>query len=285
MIIEKISLGNFTVHGLRDGFFHLDGGAMFGVVPKVMWQKLMPPDEDNRIKLGLNSLLVETPEKLILIETGVGTNLKKEYYDFYSIDRKPGLTGAIKNLGYKPEDIDIVINTHLHFDHSGGNTIRKTKGGEEIVPTYPNAEYIIQQGEWDAAVNPTPRDRASYLKQNFIPLQKAGNVRLVIGNTRIAEGVEVVMAEGHTLHHQCVKISSGGKTIFFMGDMVPTSSHIGLPYIMSYDLYPIKTMQSKQRFYDLAFEGDWIIAFNHDPDHYFGKIGKVNNKYVFQALS
>jgi len=282
MTVKKISLDNITIYGLRDGFLHLDGGAMFGVVPRVMWQRLMPPDKDNRIRLGLNSLLVKTNESLILIETGAGSHLKKAYYDFYSIEQKPGLMGSLQKLGCRPEDINFVINTHLHFDHCGGNTLLDEN--KEAVPAFPNARYIIQKGEWEAAAEPTPRDKASYMKPNFLPLEKAGVLQLVNGSTQITEGVEVVMAEGHTRYHQCVKITSDGKTVFFMGDMVPTSAHVGLPYIMSYDLYPIKTLESKQKYYDLAFKEDWIVAFNHDPNLYFGKIIPAADKYVFQAI-
>jgi len=282
MTVEELSFGNIRIHGLRDGYIHLDGGAMFGVVPRVMWEKLFLPDIDNRIALGLNSLLIKTAEKLILIETGVGTHLKKRFYNYYGIEQDPGLTGALAALGTKPEEIDIVINTHLHFDHCGGNTVLNEKG--KLVPTFPNAEYIIQKGEWEAALNPTPRDKASYIKDNFEPLEKAGMLRLVEGNMKIAEGIEVLLAPGHTLYHQCVKITSKEQTVFFMGDMVPTSAHVGLPYIMSYDLYPVETLKSKQRYYDLAEKEDWIVAFNHDPIHYYGKIFKKEGKYTFHPL-
>ena len=277
-----IQMKNITVTGLRDGFFYLDGGAMFGVVPKVLWQKLMPADGDNRIRLGLNSLLVSTSDSLILIETGIGTILKQKYYEFYSIQREPGLMGELQKLKVKPEDIDFVINTHLHFDHCGGNTVKNADG--EIVPAFPNARYIIQKGEWKAAVSPTPRDRASYLKQNFVPLEEAGLLQLVDGDTSITTGVDVVIAEGHTARHQCVRITDGHQTVFFLGDLVPTSSHVGLPYIMSYDLFPLDTLQTKERLYEKVSSRDWIVAFNHDPDLYFGHIRRTNQKFDFEPL-
>jgi glyoxylase-like metal-dependent hydrolase (beta-lactamase superfamily II) len=277
-----IQLKNITVTGLRDGFFYLDGGAMFGVVPKVLWQKLMPADADNRIKLGLNSLLVQTPSANVLIETGIGGLLKAKYYDIYSVVREPGLMGELQKLGIKPEDIDVVINTHLHFDHCGGNTIKNEAGA--IVPSFPNARYIIQKGEWEAAVSPTPRDRASYLKQNFVPLAEAGVLQLVDGDTTVTPGVDVVIAEGHTARHQCVRITDGSQTVFFLGDLVPTSAHVGLPYIMSYDLFPLDTLQTKERLYEKVSSLDWIVAFNHDPDLYFGHIRRTNQKFDFEPL-
>ncbi|MBU1187250.1 MAG: MBL fold metallo-hydrolase [Acidobacteria bacterium] len=277
-----IQMKNITVTGLRDGFFYLDGGAMFGVVPKVLWQKLMPADGDNRIRLGLNSLLIRTPDALILVETGIGTILKPKYYEFYSIQREPGLMGELQKLKVKPEDIDFVINTHLHFDHCGGNTVKNADG--EIVPAFPNARYIIQRGEWEAAVSPTPRDRASYLKQNFVPLEEAGVLQLIDGDTSITPGVDVVIAEGHTAHHQCVRITDGYQTVFFLGDLVPTSAHVGLPYIMSYDLFPLDTLQTKERLYEKVSSRDWIMAFNHDPDLYFGHIRRTNQKFDFEPL-
>ncbi|MCJ7680898.1 MAG: MBL fold metallo-hydrolase [Candidatus Aminicenantes bacterium] len=277
-----IQMKDITVTGLRDGFFYLDGGAMFGVVPKVLWQKLMPADGDNRIRLGLNSLLIRTPDALILVETGIGTILKQKYYEFYSIQREPGLMGELHRLGVEPEDIDIVINTHLHFDHCGGNTVKNAHG--EIVPAFPNARYIIQKGEWEAAVSPTPRDRASYLKQNFVPLAEAGVLQLIDGDTSITPGIDVVIAVGHTARHQCVRITDGDQTVFFLGDLVPTSAHVGLPYIMSYDLFPLDTLQTKERLYEKVSSRDWIVAFNHDPNLYFGHIRLMNQRFDFEPL-
>ncbi|MFC2158006.1 MBL fold metallo-hydrolase, partial [Acidobacteriota bacterium] len=253
-----------------------------GVVPRVLWQKLMPPDENNRILMGLNSLLVQTPEAVVLIDTGIGELLKPRYYDNYAVNQNPPLPGALENIGFKPQDIDFVINSHLHFDHCGWNTRKDADG--QIVPTFPNAKYVVQAGEFEAAMNPTVRDRASYLKQHYEPLKEAGVLWLVEGNTQITNGVDVVIAEGHTSHHQCVKITSSDHTVFFLGDLVPTSAHIGLPYIMSYDLFPLDTLKTKERLYEQAIEEKWIVAFNHDPKHFFGRIVKKEDKYVFSAI-
>lgn len=283
MTIDKISLGQFKIYGLRDGYFYLDGGAMFGVVPKTLWEKKSPADKHNRIKLGLNSILIKTGKDLILVETGIGTELDKKFVDYYSVDRKPGLVGALMGLGVEVEDIDFVINTHLHFDHCGGNTYKNTEG--EIVPTFPKARYIIQEGEWENALHPSYRERQGYLTYNFLPLEKYRCLQLINGDTEITEGVEVLLAPGHTSHHQCVKVHSEGKRLFFLGDLVPTSAHVGLSYIMSYDLYPLETLENRERFYEKAIEEDWIVAFNHDPEHFFGKIRKIENKYTFEPLS
>jgi len=282
MTIDRISLGQFEIYGLRDGFFFLDGGAMFGVVPKTLWEKKFPADEKNRIKLALNSILIKTAKELILVETGIGGDLDPKFYDYYSVERKPGLVLSLEKLGYKAEDIDLVVNTHLHFDHCGGNTSKNEKG--EDAPTFPKARYIIQKGEWEYALHPSERDKASYLEQNFLPLEKHGLLQLVDGNKEISEGVEVIVVPGHTSRHQCLKVSTGGKVFFFLGDLVPTSAHVGLSYIMSYDLFPQQTLKNKREYFEQAIKEDWILAFNHDPEHFFGKVKKVNNKYTFEAL-
>lgn len=282
MTPESLTLKQFQIYGLRDGFFCLDGGAMFGVVPKNLWEKKYPADEHNRIRLGLNSILLRTKDKNVLVETGIGTHLDRKFNDMYSVDLQPGLVEELKDLGLEREDIDYVINTHLHFDHCGGNTF--IDSGGEVVPTFPHAEYIVQKGEWESACHPTPRDRSSYLEKYFRPLEEHQQLHLVEGNTQILEGVEVLLSPGHTAFHQCVKIESGGQVLFFLGDMVPTSGHVGLPYVMSYDLFPLQTMQNKEKFYKLAREEDWTMAFNHDPKFFFGKIEKKDGKYIFCPL-
>jgi glyoxylase-like metal-dependent hydrolase (beta-lactamase superfamily II) len=282
MTSDKLKLGEFDIWGIRDGYFYLDGGAMFGVVPKTLWEKKCPADSANRIKLALNSILIKTPAALVLVETGIGTKMDQKFSGIYCVQTEPGLLASLSKVGYKPEDIDIVVNTHLHFDHCGGNTIRNEAGA--VVPAFPRARYIIQRGEWEAAINPNEREKSSYLPENFMPLKEHGHLELVEGNTMIAEGIEVVLAAGHTARHQCVKVRSQGKTLFYLGDMVPTASHIGLPYIMSYDLYPLDTLESRKRFYQQAIAEDWILAFVHDPAHFFGKVRKSEKKFEFQPL-
>jgi glyoxylase-like metal-dependent hydrolase (beta-lactamase superfamily II) len=283
MTPDTLRVGKFQIYGLRDGFFCLDGGAMFGVIPKTLWEKKYPADEYNRIRLGLNSILIRSENKNILVETGIGTHLDSKFNEIYSLDLHPGLVKTLKEkMDLEKEDIDCVINTHLHFDHCGGNTF--INGSGKIVPTFPHAEYIIQKGEWEAACHPTPRDRPSYLEKFFRPLEEHNQLHLVEGDTQIIEGVEVLLAPGHTAFHQCVKVESEGEVLFFLGDMVPTSGHVGLPYIMSYDLFPVKTMLNKEKFYRLAQEKDWTMAFNHDPEFFFGKIEEKDGKYSFRQV-
>jgi glyoxylase-like metal-dependent hydrolase (beta-lactamase superfamily II) len=282
MTPEQIRLGDFEISGLRDGYFYLDGGAMFGVVPKTLWEKKCPADAQNRIRLALNSILIKTPRALVLVETGIGTKMDQKYSGIYCVQKEPGLIADLAAAGYESENIDFVINTHLHFDHCGGNTYRGEKG--ELVPTFPRARYIVQKGEWEAATHPNEREKSSYLGENFLPLKDFGLLDLVDGNREITPGVEVVLTPGHTSRHQCVRVRSGGKTLFYLGDLVPTAAHIGLAYIMSYDLYPLDTLETRKKYYEQAVAEDWILAFVHDPVHHFGRIRKKNLKFEFAPL-
>ncbi len=282
MTPDCLLLGECIVSGLRDGFFFLDGGAMFGVVPKTLWEKKCPADSQNRIRLGLNSLLVKTPETIVVVETGIGPKLDRKLSGIYCIERNPGLLGALAALGIKPEDIGFVINTHLHFDHCGGNTIVNEDG--RVVPAFPRARYIIQRGEWEWANHPHEREKGSYLAENFRPLAEYGLLDLVDGDATVTPGIDVMLAPGHTARHQCVRVRSGGKTLVYLGDLVPTSMHIRLAYGMSYDLQPLENLESKKKLYEQAIAEDWILAFVHDPVHYFGKVKKTKFKFEFQPL-
>ena len=279
MSLNHLFLGKFKIYGLRDGFFYLDGGAMFGVVPKVLWQKKYPADKENRIKLGLNSLLIDTGQSLVLVETGAGADLKQKIVEYYSLERETGLIEELKNLGVGVDDIDYVINTHLHFDHCGGNTVKKKS--EEFIPVYSQAKYIIQKIEWKTALNPSARDKPSYLPEYFGPLKENGLLQLEEGISEVTTGVEVIPVSGHTAGHQCVKIYAEDQVIFFLGDLIPTSAHINLPYIMSYDLYPLETLKNKDIYLKQAVEEEWIIALNHDADYFFGRVAMKNGKYIF----
>ena len=279
MSAEQIRLGDFDVFGLREGFFLLDGGAMFGVVPKTLWEKVCPADGKNRIRLGLNSLLVRTGQTLVMVETGIGTKMDQKFTGIYCVQTEPGLAASLAAVGVRPEDIDFVINTHLHFDHCGGNTSRDETG--RLVPTFPRARYVIQKGEWEAARNPNEREKSSYLPENFLPLEAAGRLDLVDGDHEVAPGVRVVVSPGHTRRHQSVKITSRGRTLFFLGDLVPTAAHVSLAYIMSYDLFPLETLETRKKLYDQAIAEDWLLAFVHDPVHFFGKVRRRNSRYEF----
>jgi glyoxylase-like metal-dependent hydrolase (beta-lactamase superfamily II) len=282
MRTEEFSLGGLKVFALSDGYFHLDGGAMFGVVPKTLWGRAYSSDNKNRIKLAMNSLLIETSGGLVLVETGIGSKFDPKLIDLYEVSRPAALVNGLQALGYRTEDIDIVITSHLHFDHCGWNTFRNDRG--EIVPTFPKARYVIQKKEWHDALHPNERDRSSYLTENFLPLEECGQLLVVDGDREIIPGIDVILAPGHTAGHQCVKIQDRGKTLLYLGDLVPTSAHIGVPYVMSYDLFPVESMKSKKRLYELAIAEDWTLAFVHDPVRFFGKVTRVKDKYGYSPL-
>lgn len=259
-----MKFGDFEIFIVSDGILGLDGGAMFGVVPKPLWEKLIPADDKNRITLGMNCLLIKTPEKNILVDTGAGDKEKDKFQNIYKINRNGGLFSSLKEIDLKPGDIDIVINSHLHFDHAGGNTIQT--GGNNYKPAFPEATYFIQKGEWQEGISPNERNQASYFNYNMKPLEKAGQLELIEGEVEITEGVRTLVTPGHTGHHQCIVVESNGQTACFMADLVPTSAHLKLPYIMSYDLFPMKTLQTRKQLYPRIIEENWLMIFEHGTD-------------------
>jgi glyoxylase-like metal-dependent hydrolase (beta-lactamase superfamily II) len=256
-----MKLGNLEFHIISDGHCYLDGGAMFGVVPKTLWERKAPADARNRIELGLDCLLVLAGGKRILVETGAGEKGTAKFRDVYNLDG-PRLLDGLLHYGLHPHDIDVVINTHLHFDHCGGNT-RMEKN--RVVATFPNARYIVQRGEFEHGMHPNERDRASYFAENYKPLQDAGKLSLLEGDRVIAPGVELIRVPGHTANMQCVKLSGGGKTAFAFADLVPMTAHLPLPWIMGYDLYPMTTLENKKRWIPEVIRHEWIALFAHDP--------------------
>jgi glyoxylase-like metal-dependent hydrolase (beta-lactamase superfamily II) len=259
--------GKFEIYPIYDGFFALDGGAMFGVVPKVFWEKTNPPDTRNRIKLALRTTLVKTGKELVLIDTGIGDKSNDKFNEIYKVKKNYTLENSLKEIGLKPEDINIVINTHLHFDHCGGNTRINDRG--EVVPKFPNALYYIQEDEWKIGINPDIRSKASYLEENYVPLEKSGNLKLINGDKEIVKGVEVIKTAGHTPGHQIVLIKSEGRTAVYWGDLIPTSSHLNVPYVMGYDLFPLTTMDWKEKLLPRALAEKWLMFFEHDPEQSF----------------
>ncbi len=257
-----MKLGELEFFVLNDGTFRLDGGAMFGVVPKPLWERKNPPDARNRILMGMNCLLIRTAGKWILVETGAGDKWEPKLADIYAFEGAKRLPGQLADRGVKPEDIHLVINTHLHFDHCGWNTRRVD---DCVVPTFPSAKYAVQRGEYEHALAPNERDRASYLRENFVPIEEAGNWRLLSGDVELAPGVSVVRAPGHTADMQCVKLTGGGKTAFFFADLVPTTSHLPFPWVMGYDLYPMTTLENKKKIIPQAAREEWLCLFAHDP--------------------
>ena len=276
---DRIAIGDIEVIRLFDGTFRVDGGAMFGVVPRTLWAKRAVPDAENRITLALNCFLIRTPEATLLVDTGVGPDVDRRYVDFYSFERDPGLFGLLDDLGIKPCEIDLVVNSHLHFDHCGGNTVRTAEG--RWVPAFPKARYVVQRGEWEQALHPVERDKPSYLPTRLKTLGDSKMLSLLEGDAPVAPGVEVVLVPGHTAFHQGLKVVSGGRTFFYLGDSVPTAAHIDLPYIMSYDLYPVETFNNKKALLARAVEEGWVLAFSHDLSHPFGTLRRSGKRLDF----
>jgi glyoxylase-like metal-dependent hydrolase (beta-lactamase superfamily II) len=274
-------LGDIEVHYLDGGPFGLDGGAMFGVVPKALWDQKSPPDDRNRIRVRANSLLVRAAGKNIVIETGNGTKLDAKLKNIYGIPHGDPLLESLHKAGAQTDDIDIVINTHLHFDHAGGNT-HFTNG--KAVPTYRRARYIVQKTELEHAFEPTERDRASYFPDNYQPLVDSHQWDLVDGSAEILPGISVELIPGHNASMQAVKLSGGGKTLAFVADLLPTRHHIPLPWIMAYDLYPLQTLETKRRWIPQIVTGGWIVVFGHDPDVAAAKFHDRDGKIEFEPV-
>ena len=257
-----MKFGELEFHIVSDGSIRLDGGAMFGVVPRPMWEKKFPADSRNRIQMGMNSLLIRAAGKTILVETGAGEKWDARHADMFGFDPPPRLLDRLALRGVRPEDIDIVINTHLHFDHCGGNTRRE---GDRVVPTFPNAVYMVQRGEFEHGKTPNERDRASYLSQNLMPLQESGQWEFLEGDREIVPGVEVVRAPGHNADMQCVILRGGGKSALFFADLVPTVAHLPPAWIMGFDLYPMLTLENKKKWIGHVVREKWLALFVHDP--------------------
>jgi len=254
-----MQLGDFELLPISDGTFALDGGQMFGVVPKPLWQRKARADERNRIQLSLTCLLIRTGRLNILVETGIGDKFDARFKDIYDVRHPPTLLSSLESARIKPEDVHIVINTHLHFDHSGWNT-RRQDG--KTVPTFPRARYLIQRGEWESALDPNERERASYIEEFFRPAE--AQTEFLNGDTEIAPGIRAEVVPGHTRHLQCVRIESGAQCAYFISDTVPTAAHLAYPWIMSFDLYPMETLASKKRLLPELARKEAILIFPHE---------------------
>lgn len=262
-MLREIRLGDYKLYLVSDGLFSLDGGAMFGVVPKVLWQKSITPDDLNRIRLGLNCLLIVTSKSTLLVDTGIGEKLDPKFENIYAISKSTSLLKSLEAIGIASDEIDIVINTHLHFDHAGGNT-RESSG--EVTCTFPKAKYIIQRGEWEDALNPNDRTKGSYLEENLLPIEESGQLQLIDGSCEIEKGVRTYVTGGHTPHHQAVFVEVGDGVALYLGDLIPTSHHLKIPWVMGYDLYPLDTIKVKKKLLDRALKEKWVLIFEHDPD-------------------
>ncbi|MGQ0813701.1 MAG: MBL fold metallo-hydrolase [Gemmatimonadota bacterium] len=265
--------GAFRLHVLEGGGQRLDGGAMFGVVPKPLWEKRIPADARNRIPLALRCLLVETRDALVLIDNGVGNKEIEKFHETYGIENAGSptrLEDALRDAGFGPDDVDIVIDTHLHFDHAGGNTVRDAAG--EVRLAFPRARYVVQQGEWEYAHWKNERIQASYLPHNFDPVERAGRFDFVQGETEIVPGIRVMPTPGHTPHHQSVIIESENQIACFLADVMPTTAHVSAAWIMGYDVEPLVTLDTKKQLLARARDADWLLIFEHDPVVAWGQL-------------
>ena len=274
-----MTLGDLELTSLLDGFLRLDGGAMFGVVPKPLWERRAPADGRNRIRLAMRPLLVRGSTRTLLIDAGVGAKMDPKSADIYGIDRTRDLDRTLGEASLTANDVQVVLASHLHFDHAGGFTDRAPDGS--IVPHFRRAQYVARTGEWEDATHPHERNRASYFAENYVPLRHAGVLTLVDEDAEIIPGVRVVRTGGHTMHHQIAFIESGGRTAVFAADLIPTTAHLDPPWIMGYDLYPMDTLGFKRTFIREAIDREYVIFFEHDPEIAAGYIRERDGrKYV-----
>jgi glyoxylase-like metal-dependent hydrolase (beta-lactamase superfamily II) len=277
-----MKLGDLEFHILNDGTFRLDGGAMFGVIPRPMWERVAPPDDRNRIVMAMNSLLIRTAGKCILVETGAGDKWDDKRRDIYAFEGQPRLPEQLAARGVRPEDVDIVVNTHLHFDHCGWNTRRVN---ERAVPMFPNARYVVQRGELEHARRPSERDRASYLPENFVPIEESGQWWLLDGDQEIVPGVGLIRAPGHNADMMCVKLFGGGQTAMLLADLAPTAAHLPPAWIMGFDLYPLQTLDNKKKWISQLVQGGWLAIFAHDPKVRAAYLREKDGKVVAEPVA
>ncbi len=286
-LLESREFGDWRIHAIQASGQQLDGGAMFGVVPKPLWERRLPADKRNRIQLGMRCLLIEHGSELVLIDTGVGNKESAKFHEIYGIEnRTPGtpddgslaLLEGMREAGFGPDDITVVINTHLHFDHAGGNTSVGAEG--QVSPTFPNATYVVQQGELDFATNANERTSASYFPANWDSIRLAKKLKTVKGDMELYPGISLRRTPGHTPHHQSVILRSGGETSCFLGDLVPTAHHLPLPWIMGYDVEPLVTLETKRRLLGEALDENWLLIFEHDAHHGFGRLAHDGKNFA-----
>jgi glyoxylase-like metal-dependent hydrolase (beta-lactamase superfamily II) len=272
---QSRQFGDWKIHVIQAGGQQLDGGAMFGVVPKTLWQRRLAADEKNRIPMGMRCLLIEHGDELVLVDTGSGNKENSKFHDIYGIENagaggRTALEDGIAAAGYSPDDVTLVVNTHLHFDHAGGNTFVDAEG--RIGASFRNARYTVQRGEMDWATTTNERTSASYFTRNWQPIVDAGRMKLLDGPREIIPGLSVIHTPGHTPHHQSVMLRSGGETACFLGDVVPTAHHLPLPWIMGYDVEPLVTLESKRHLLRQAQDERWLLIFEHDAHTAWGNV-------------
>ncbi|HST51467.1 MAG TPA: MBL fold metallo-hydrolase [Pyrinomonadaceae bacterium] len=272
-----MQFGEYRVEVVPGGEFRLDGGAMFGVVPRALWQRVAPPDEENRVRLNANCLYVEAAGERILVETGMGDKWSPRHAEIYGVRRGPTLVESLRELtGRSPEDLTVVVNTHLHFDHAGGNTKLNDEG--RAIPAFPNARYFVSSGEYEHAESPHERDRASYLPENWRPLAESGQLELKPSRYEVVPGLTLETVAGHSRTMQCWKLSRGRRTLYGFADLVPTRAHVPAAWVMGYDLYPVETLEAKRRLLPQAAREDWLCLFYHDPEAPLARVVEEEGK-------
>ncbi|MCF8414177.1 MAG: MBL fold metallo-hydrolase [Melioribacteraceae bacterium] len=272
-----MKIGKYLIKTLETGTFGLDGGAMFGIIPKPLWSRSNPADESNRITLGARCLLLISDDKKILVDTGIGNHWDEKFRNIYKVDQSENtLLQSLKNEGVDTEDISDVILTHLHFDHTGGSVIRENNNW---VPAFPNAKYLVQKAHYDWAINPSDRDRGSFIRERFMPLVETGMLNFTNEENRFDDLIQFIPINGHTIFQQMVKISDSSKTLLYAGDLLPTSSHVPIPYVMGYDIQPLETVKEKLTILPQAVDEEWILFFEHDPQIMAGQIQKTEKGF------
>ena len=272
-----MKIGSYELHSIETGRFGLDGGAMFGIVPKAIWSKLNPSDDENRIDLALRTLLITGNKRNILVDNGIGTKFSEKYTKIYKIDHsKYNLDSSLKKYNLETRDITDVILTHLHFDHAGGSTYKEDG---ELKLTFPNATYYVQKANYEWALIPNEKERGSYLKENFVPVLEKGKLQLIEGKFEIIPHIDVIISNGHTTGLQLVRISDEKNTLVYCADLIPTTSHIKLPYIMGYDIDPLKIIREKKELMSTACSDDWILFFEHDVITEAAKVKKTEKGF------
>lgn len=282
-VIPSVTIGPYSVRFVSGGRFRLDGGAMFGVVPKTLWNRVAPADEKNRIRMGMNCLLIEGGGKRVLVDAGSGTKNDPKFREIYAIERPEGLLEELASLGVAPEGIDTVALTHLHFDHCGGGTTRDPDGS--VRPTFPRARYLARRQEWNDAHHANERNRASYFPDNYDPLEASGQLTIHEGDVEILPGVSMRHLPGHTLGHQGVFFDLAGQRALYTVDLIPTVAHLPLPYIMGYDLYPMMTLETKRAILADATRENWLFLFEHDPDTMAVRVAGSVEKVVAEKVA
>lgn len=277
-----MDLGDLEIIPVLDAYFHLDGGAMFGVVARPLWERRMPPDARNRITLGMRPLVVRGHGRTMIIDAGIGDKMDPKNTDIYGIHRDRSLDESLMALGIAVADVDVVLASHLHFDHAGGFTKHCADGS--LCPRFPRAEYVIRRGEWEDATRPHERNRASYLAENYVPLHEAGQVRFMDGDGDVMPGVRTVRTGGHTRHHTIIYLESRGFTGVFVADLIPTTAHVDVPWIMAYDLYPMETLEFKRAFVREAVDREYVVFFEHDPKVAAGVIRERHGKPYVEVV-